>query len=150
MATRRLTIKPTQPKGNTMTMTLNNIIIGLRDGWTGRYEIDDQFDPAGSRAYERAFNLAAACRFPGKARDPELRHQGFSRKTEKAYDEAMIEAEAEYHAREAAGGRTICPECGQRSVVHHDTITLGYAGHPGAEHSDYAKCERDGCDYAAL
>jgi predicted nucleic-acid-binding Zn-ribbon protein len=56
--------------------------------------------------------------------------------------------EREYEAEQAAGGRTVCPNCGNRSVTHRSVITLGYEGHPGAEYSDFAKCER--CDYAEL
>lgn len=65
-----------------------------------------------------------------------------------AYEAHMIEAEEEHRAQEAAGGRTICPQCGQRSVVHGTAVTLGYAGHPGAEYSGTEQCER--CDYKDL
>lgn len=54
------------------------------------------------------------------------------------------EMEAEYQAQQAAGGRTICPSCGQRAVKHSSVVTLGYAGHPGAEYSDYGHCENCG------
>lgn len=65
-----------------------------------------------------------------------------------SYEQYQIESAAEYEAAEAAGGRTICPECGERSVVHSSVITLGYEGHPGAERSAYEQCEK--CDYRDL
>ena len=65
-----------------------------------------------------------------------------------AYEAHMVEAEKEYEAQQAAGGRTICPQCGQRSVTHSSVVTLGYAGHPGAEWSEYKQCES--CDYKDL
>ena len=64
---------------------------------------------------------------------------------EEAYTRYQEESEREYKAEQAAGGRTICPECGHRSVTHRTVVTYGYAGHPGADYSDLAKCER--CDY---
>lgn len=66
---------------------------------------------------------------------------------ERRYHEEM---EVEHLAQLAAGGRTICPNCGERSVRGRDVYTLGYAGHPGAEISVYECCERDNCDYASL
>jgi len=65
-----------------------------------------------------------------------------------AYERYNEECEAEYEAQQAAGGRTICPNCGERSVKHRSVITLGYAGHPGAEYSNLAECER--CNYREL
>lgn len=65
-----------------------------------------------------------------------------------AYEQYQEEAASEYEAQERAGGRTICPDCGERSVKHRAVYTLGYAGHPGAEQSDFAKCER--CEYTAV
>lgn len=67
-----------------------------------------------------------------------------------AYERYCEEMAAEYEAQEAAGGRTICPECGNRSVKHRSVVTLGYAGHPGAEWSDLAECERDECAYVEI
>jgi ribosomal protein L32 len=67
-----------------------------------------------------------------------------------AYDRYHEEQEEEYRLQEAAGGRTVCPGCGHRSVRHRLVYTLGYAGHPGAEQSDYEACERDECSYAAV
>jgi hypothetical protein len=64
---------------------------------------------------------------------------------EREYYEAMA---ADFEAEQAAGGRTICPQCGNRSVTHRTVVTLGYEGHPGAEYSDLASCER--CDYREL
>jgi hypothetical protein len=61
-----------------------------------------------------------------------------------SYHAYCVAAEAEYEAARAAGGRTICDGCGQRAVVARDVITLGYAGHPGAEVSVYRKCESCG------
>lgn len=62
-----------------------------------------------------------------------------------AYDAHCLAQEQDYAEEQAAGGRTICPQCGKRSVTHRSVVTLGYAGHPGAEYSDLAKCES--CDY---
>ena len=62
-----------------------------------------------------------------------------------AYDAYCLAQEQDYAEEQAAGGRTICPQCGKRSVTHRSVVTLGYAGHPGAEYSDLAKCES--CDY---
>lgn len=69
---------------------------------------------------------------------------------EEAYTRYYEEMEREQEAQDAAGGRTICPECGHRSVTHRGVVTLGYRGHPGAEESTLYKCEREGCDYAEL
>lgn len=65
-----------------------------------------------------------------------------------AYERYCEEMNAEYEAQDAAGGRTICPSCGQRSVTHRSVITLGHEGHPGSEYSDLAECES--CDYKEL
>ena len=59
------------------------------------------------------------------------------------------ESMREYEAQEKAGGRTICPRCGERSVRDSLVATLG-GGLPGSEYSVYYKCERDECDYAEL
>lgn len=64
---------------------------------------------------------------------------------ERRYYEAM---EREEDARVAAGGREICPDCGERAVKSQDVCTLGYPGHPGAEFSVYRTCEN--CDYKEL
>lgn len=61
-----------------------------------------------------------------------------------AYERYQDESAAEYEAEQAAGGRTICDQCGERSVVHRTVCTLGYVGHPGADYSDLATCERCG------
>ena len=53
-------------------------------------------------------------------------------------------------ARAAAGGKEICPNCGDRSVKSSDVCTLGYPGHPGAEFSVYRKCVNERCDFAEL
>lgn len=65
-----------------------------------------------------------------------------------AYEAYHAEEAQEHEAREASGGRTICPVCGHRSVTHRSVITLGHVGHPGAEYSDLASCER--CPYRGL
>jgi len=62
-----------------------------------------------------------------------------------AYERHQLEAAEEDEAEQRAGGRTICPACGERSVTHRAVYTLGYEGHPGAELSDLASCER--CEY---
>lgn len=62
-----------------------------------------------------------------------------------AYDRYNEEQFAEHEAQEAAGGRTICEECGLRLVVHRTVCTYGYPGHPGADYSDYGRCE--GCGH---
>ena len=67
-----------------------------------------------------------------------------------SYEAYQAESEAEYEAQQRAGGRTVCPQCGNRSVKHSTVCTLGYPGHPGAEMSGYAQCLTDGCDYADL
>jgi hypothetical protein len=67
-----------------------------------------------------------------------------------AYEQHMIEQEKEHEAQDAAGGRTICPACGNRSVTHRGVYTLGWEGHPGAEMSDFAKCETPTCGYAEV
>ena len=63
---------------------------------------------------------------------------------ELAYAQYMAESLAEYEARDAAGGRTICDRCGERKMVWRSVCTLGYPGHPGAEMSEYGKCENCG------
>lgn len=68
--------------------------------------------------------------------------------SEAAYERYMAEEMAEFEAQQAAGGRTVCPKCGERSVTHRSVCTLGYPGHPGAEFSDLAECEV--CDYKEL
>lgn len=65
-----------------------------------------------------------------------------------AYDAYHAEMEAEYEAEQAAGGRTVCPQCGERKVRHRSVVTLGYEGHPGAEYSDLAECEN--CNWKEL
>jgi len=72
----------------------------------------------------------------------------YDAEAEAAYEQHCIESEREYEAQLAAGGRTICPQCNERSVTHRSVVTLGYAGHPGAEFSDLAECER--CDYKEI
>lgn len=67
---------------------------------------------------------------------------------EESYDRYCEEQEAEYRAQQAAGGRTICPQCGERSVTHRGVVTLGYRGHPGAEESTLSQCGN--CDYTDL
>jgi hypothetical protein len=67
---------------------------------------------------------------------------------EPEYVAYMKDAELEEERRLAAGGRTVCPSCGLRLVVHSTVCTLGYPGHPGAEFSDLGKCE--GCGHAEL
>lgn len=62
------------------------------------------------------------------------------------YCERMV---AEFDAQEAAGGRTICPDCGERSVVHATVLTYG-TGAAGSEYSGLATCERTGCGYRDL
>jgi predicted nucleic-acid-binding Zn-ribbon protein len=65
---------------------------------------------------------------------------------QRRYEEDM---EREFEAQEAAGDRTVCPKCGERSVVDGLVATLG-GGLPGSEYSVYYKCERDDCDYEEL
>lgn len=64
------------------------------------------------------------------------------------YERAMIEAQLEAEAEERAGGRSICPKCGERKFKRHEAYTLGYAGHPGAEISVYRVCEN--CDHKEM
>lgn len=66
----------------------------------------------------------------------------------RAYEQHHEESEAEYEAQHRARGRTICPQCGERSVTHRSVLTYGHASHPESEYSDLASCER--CDYRAL
>ena len=66
----------------------------------------------------------------------------------KAYERHMHDSEAEYEAQQAAGGRIVCPNCGERSVKHRSVLTYGHAAHPEAEYSVLAECER--CDYREL
>lgn len=67
-----------------------------------------------------------------------------------AYEQYMEESAREYEEQERAGGRTICPKCGNRSVKHSTVCTYGYPGHPGADYSDYGVCETEGCDHKEL
>lgn len=60
------------------------------------------------------------------------------------------ESEREYEAQMAAGGREICPDCGERSVVSDTVLTYGVRSNPNSEYSVYRRCERDTCDYSAL
>jgi C4-type Zn-finger protein len=64
-----------------------------------------------------------------------------------AYLRHMADMEAEEKARVEAGGRTICPGCGERSVVSGVAKTIGVPGrgHPGDEYSATYSCEN--CDY---
>jgi DNA-directed RNA polymerase subunit M/transcription elongation factor TFIIS len=62
------------------------------------------------------------------------------RRREDAYD---AELEAEDAARVAAGGRTTCPACKQRSVVEHLRPTRQYGGGWDA----FYQCETPGCGY---
>jgi hypothetical protein len=57
-----------------------------------------------------------------------------------AYDVYCEESEREHLACQAAGGRTICPMCGERQVVHTAVRTYGTPNHPESEYSDFAKC----------
>jgi hypothetical protein len=61
-----------------------------------------------------------------------------------SYERWQEEQAAEYEAQEAAGGRTICPECSQRKMVWKTVCTYGYWGHPGADYSAYGCCENCG------
>jgi hypothetical protein len=65
-----------------------------------------------------------------------------------AYEFFMMEEEKEHDAFMRAGQRSVCPKCGKRAVKHGSAITLGYAGHPGAESSATEECEN--CDYRDL
>ena len=64
------------------------------------------------------------------------------------YEAYCVEQDAEYAAREAAGGRRICPKCGNRSVTSSSVLTYGVASNPNSEYSEYYQCER--CDYKEL
>jgi hypothetical protein len=63
------------------------------------------------------------------------------------YEAHMEAEERENDAYMAAGRRSICPKCGERSVRDSAVVTLGYAGHPGAEWSQMYECENSNCDY---
>lgn len=67
---------------------------------------------------------------------------------EERYLRYCEERETDYQEELAAGGRTVCPQCGHRSVTHRSVVTYGYEGHPGADYSDLASCER--CDYKEI
>lgn len=66
---------------------------------------------------------------------------------EAEYERWESEQLAEYEAQEAAGGRTVCPDCGERSVLSRSVLTYG-TGAPGSEYSGLYECER--CDYRDL
>lgn len=66
---------------------------------------------------------------------------------ERRYHEASFK---EHQEAMAAGGRTICPQCGQRSVKDDTVCTYGYSGHPGADYSAFYECENENCDYKSL
>jgi len=70
--------------------------------------------------------------------------------SEVAFAAYREEEQREYEEQMRLGGRTICPECHNRSVKHSTVCTLGYPGHPGADYSDYGKCETEGCNYKDL
>jgi hypothetical protein len=126
---------------------------GLLDGVRNRAIDANWYDPREcecTRAYVRAYELAMRIVHPRTPHESQFRGQGYTRADERSYERHCEEALAEFEAQQAAGGRTVCPSCSHRSVVHHDVITLGYAGHPGAEHSDYGKCEREECGHAEL
>ena len=57
-----------------------------------------------------------------------------------SWERYQAECQAEYKARMEAGGKSVCPECKQRTVKHRDVCTIGYPGHPGAEWSDFSEC----------
>lgn len=60
------------------------------------------------------------------------------------YEQYMDKLEEEYQAARAAGGRTVCPQCGKRSVKHSTVCTYGRPGVEGSDYSDYGKCENCG------
>lgn len=66
------------------------------------------------------------------------------------YERHCEAMEREDEARRAAGGRELCPDCGERTLVSQDVKTLGVRGrsHPGDEYSVYRTCEN--CDYKEL
>lgn len=68
---------------------------------------------------------------------------------EEAYTAYCRESEREEEARVRAGGRTICPACGQRSLKSRTVATLG-GGLPNSEYSELYTCERAACGYEAL
>ena len=63
---------------------------------------------------------------------------------EASYVKYMEESQAEEDARVKAGGRSVCPECGERAVVSSTVLTYGHAAHPEAEYSVLLKCENCG------
>lgn len=71
-------------------------------------------------------------------------------KSELAYEAWCEECAAENEARSKAGGRTICPECGNRSVKHQTVCTYGRPGVEGSDFSDYGKCETPGCGHTEM
>lgn len=68
---------------------------------------------------------------------------------ERDYERWQVESTREYEAQKAAGGRSICPRCGERSVTNKAVATLG-GGLPGSEYSTLYSCERDNCDYREI
>lgn len=65
-----------------------------------------------------------------------------------AYEKHMAEEDAEYEARRLAGGRMVCPKCGNRSVKERAVLTYGTPNNVNSEYSMLTECEK--CDYSAL
>jgi UDP-N-acetylmuramyl tripeptide synthase len=64
---------------------------------------------------------------------------------EQSFEAYMEECSREHEAQLAAGGRMICPKCGERAMRDRTVCTYGYPGHPGADYSALYEC--DNCDY---
>lgn len=69
---------------------------------------------------------------------------------EKSFLDYMEESQAEHEAYVAAGCRSVCPKCGERSVKTSTVCTYGYWGAAGADYSALEECGNKDCDYKDL
>jgi DNA-directed RNA polymerase subunit M/transcription elongation factor TFIIS len=65
-----------------------------------------------------------------------------------AYDVWLLSQDVEHALWLAAGCRSVCPKCEQRSVTTSTVITYGHARSAHSECSTFYRCES--CDWQAL
>lgn len=67
-----------------------------------------------------------------------------------AYEVWLIAQDVEYAEFLAAGRRSVCPSCGERSVIESIVITYGHASGAWCERSTLYRCESESCKWNSL